>query len=180
MIDESDFLFSLTGFYHKHRGGQFYRYFVRNADGKIERKLWSQLTLEQQQDCLDVWERKAPAWSNCPGTLKTQVARPISQAERENGIGWKSLIITRDESGKIVRVQSPLKASDWTLDENEQWVIAADAEPSAENTNGIYIAFNAPNARGYRGSLCKVMLSGTIVIGESGARGQFARILEVK
>jgi hypothetical protein len=180
LIDEPDLLASLTGFSHKYRGGQFYRYFVRNEFGKIERKRWSQLTLEQQQDVMDVYDQKAPAWARTPGTLKTDIARPINSADRENGIGYKALLITHDESGQVVRVQSPLKHTDWQRDEADQWVLQSDAEPSAENTNGVYIAFNAPRARGYAGMLCKVILSGTIVIGETGARGHMARLLEMK
>jgi hypothetical protein len=136
--------------------------------------------LEQQQDVMDVYDQKAPAWARTPGTLKTDIARPINSADRENGIGYKVLIIKRNDDDQIVAMQSPLKRTAWWKDENEQWVLQADAEPNAENTNGVYIAFNAPHARGYSGALCKIILSGTIVIGETGARGHMARLLEVK
>lgn len=103
----------------------------------------------------------------------------LTQAEINNCIGLKSLLIARDRQGNIVRVTSPIMLTPWTFD-GSTWVLDAHQEPAEDNTAGVYVAYNTKEARRYLGTLCKVILSGTIVIGEHGARGQRARVLEVQ
>ena len=102
----------------------------------------------------------------------------LTRAELEAGILYKSLIIVKDNQGKIARVMSPHAAVYWQFD-GATWTIDAHAEPTESNTAGIHATSKATTARKYTGSLCKVILSGTVVEHETGARGQRARLLEV-
>lgn len=74
IVDDCDFLALHFGFSHKHRGGQAWRYFVK-VDGKVERRLWGQLTDDERQIVLDN-EGKAPRWSKSPGKLRKDYAKP--------------------------------------------------------------------------------------------------------
>ena len=111
-------------------------------------------------------------------TSKTNRMKPLTQAEIDSGIAYKTLLIARHGDGSIVRVTSPSSLAPWTHD-GSTWTIDADQEPAADNTNGIYVCYSKAEVRKYHGTLCKVVLSGTIVEGETGARGQKARLLEV-
>lgn len=102
----------------------------------------------------------------------------LTRRERESGIGYKSLLIARDRQGNIARVTSPQALSAWEFD-GATWTLCAQKIPEAENRTGVYVAFSAAEARRYLGTLCKVHVSGTVVIHENGARGEFARLLEV-
>jgi hypothetical protein len=98
--------------------------------------------------------------------------------ERESCIGYKSLLIARDRQGNIARVTSPQTLTRWEFD-GATWTLTAHDEPTEDNRSGIYVTFSAREARKYLGTVCKVILSGTVVIHEDGARGQVARVLEV-
>lgn len=102
----------------------------------------------------------------------------LTKVERENGIGYKSLLIAKDNQGNIARVTSPITLASWNFDGNT-WSLTSSQEPAEDNTSGVYVAFDAKTARHYLGSLCKVMVSGQTVIHENGARGAYARLLEV-
>ena len=102
----------------------------------------------------------------------------LTREERENCIGYKALLIAKDRQGNIARVSSPQTLSRWEFD-GSTWTLKAHNVPSEENTTGVYVTFSAKEARRYLGTLCKVILSGTVVIHEAGARGEFARLLEV-
>jgi len=102
----------------------------------------------------------------------------LTREEREAGIGLKSLIIIKDNQGKITRVMSPQAITYWQND-GSTWVLDAHEEPSEANKAGVYITTKTTEARKYRGTLCKVILSGTVIEHEPGARGQRARLLEV-
>jgi hypothetical protein len=104
--------------------------------------------------------------------------RKLTKAEISNCIGYKSLLIARDRQGKIVRVSSPVTLIPWEFDGNT-WCLKANMKPVEHNRNGIYVTFNSKTAGEYLGSKCKVILSGAVVIHEDGARGEFARLLEV-
>lgn len=111
-------------------------------------------------------------------TSKTNRMKPLTQAEIDSGIAYKTLLIARHDDGTIARVTSPSSLAPWTHD-GSTWTIDADQEPAADNKHGIYVTYNKAEARKYIGTLCKVILSGTIIEGETGARGQKARLLEV-
>ena len=102
----------------------------------------------------------------------------LTVEERAAGIGLKCLIIAKDRQGNIARVMSPQAITYWTND-GATWTLDAQAEPTEDNTAGIYITTKTTEARKYRGTLCKVILSGTVIEHEHGARGQRARLLEV-
>lgn len=105
----------------------------------------------------------------------------LTQAERDAGIGYKSLIIVKDRTGQILRVSSPITLSHWKFD-GDTWSLSARhfVELDEHNTYGIYTCFEAREARKYLGTLCKVALSGQVAFHEHGARGQFARLLEIE
>lgn len=111
-------------------------------------------------------------------TSKDNRMKPLTQAEIDSGIAYKTLLIARHGNGSIARVTSPSSLAPWTYD-GSTWTIDADQEPTTENKSGIYVCYSKTEARKYYGTLCKVILSGTIVEGETGARGQKARLLEV-
>ena len=102
----------------------------------------------------------------------------LTKEERDAGIGLKCLIIARKDNGEIARVLSPLAITYWEYD-GATWTMKAQVEPTPENTAGVYVTYKTTEARKYRGALCKVILSGTVIEHETGARGQFARLLEV-
>ena len=101
----------------------------------------------------------------------------LTKAEIANCIGYKTLLIAKDRQGKIARVTSPSTLAQWEFD-GSTWCLTANAVPTADNKNGVYITFKSEIAGGYIGTKCKVILSGTVVIHEDGARGEFARLLE--
>lgn len=102
----------------------------------------------------------------------------LTQEERAAGIGLKSLILARNKNGEIIRVMSPQALTYWEYDD-ATWTFKAQAEPDEANTVGIYVTYKTTEARKYIGTLCKVILSGTVIEHETGARGEFARLLEV-
>jgi hypothetical protein len=102
----------------------------------------------------------------------------LTRAERENCIGYKALLIAKDRQGNIARVTSPQTLSKWEFD-GPTWILAAHQPPTEDNTTGVYVTFSAKEARKYLGTLCKVILSGRVVIHENGARGEVGRLLEV-
>ncbi len=102
----------------------------------------------------------------------------LTREEIQAGIGLKALIIVKDDKGNIARVLSPQAITYWQND-GATWTLDAQTEPAEDNTAGIYITTRATEARKYRGSLCKIILSGTVIEHEHGARGQKARLLEV-
>lgn len=104
---------------------------------------------------------------------------PLTKNEIAAGIAYKTLLIARHDNGSIARVTSPSTLAPWTYD-GSTWTIESNIEPAANNKIGIYVTYSKSEARKYIGSLCKVILSGIIVEGETGARGQKARLLEVE
>ena len=105
--------------------------------------------------------------------------RRLTKDERENCIGYKTLLIARDRVGSVARVTSPSALTPWEFD-GSTWSLRANIQPEEDNRAGVYVTFSAKEARRYVGSLCKVILSGRVIIGESGARGEFARLLEAE
>ena len=103
----------------------------------------------------------------------------LTRLERENGVGYKALLIAKNRQGQIVRMTSPQALTPWEHD-GATWTLRAHKLPESENRAGVYVAFSLREARKYRGTLCKVILSGTVVIHDEGARGEFARVLEVE
>lgn len=69
IVNNPDFVAIHVGFFHKHRGGQFWRYFV--SDGQeIHQVSWRSLPDEQRQIVLDAYQEKAPSWAYSPGELR--------------------------------------------------------------------------------------------------------------
>ena len=66
LVQTEDFVAVHVGFYHKHRGGQFYRYFVIE-NGVAQRVIWARLDNARRQMVLDA---RKPAWAKHPGNLR--------------------------------------------------------------------------------------------------------------
>lgn len=66
LVQSESFVAVHVGFYHKHGGGQFYRYFVVR-DGKAERVNWAKLDNACRQMVLDA---PKPYWAKAPGKLR--------------------------------------------------------------------------------------------------------------
>lgn len=64
-----------VGFYHKHGGGQFWRYYRHE-----QQVTWAQLSDEERTRVLDAYENKcAPSWAKSPGKLRTSYMKPTIQ-----------------------------------------------------------------------------------------------------
>jgi hypothetical protein len=72
VIDEHDFLAVHIGFYHKHGGGQTWRYYTESSDG-IEQVGWRSLSDEVRQIVLDA---PRPRWAKSPGKLRSEYKVP--------------------------------------------------------------------------------------------------------
>lgn len=126
-----------------------------------------------------------------PEKAKSVSRRRLTRAEIEAGIGWKCLVITRNirkPDAPIVRVMSPHIPIAWERDEGTgTFVLQAHRPPTDAEGDlaGVHVAFSIGIARQYgargraRAKLCKVKLSGVVIFHENGARGEFARLLEV-
>ena len=103
----------------------------------------------------------------------------LTKVERENGIGYKALLIAKDGAGNVARVTSPFTLARWDFDGNT-WTLRAHMELVEDNSAGVYVTFDAKVVHKYWGKKCKVALSGKVIIHECGARGEFARLLEIE
>lgn len=56
-----------VGFHHKHRGGQFWRYFMLAPENGIVQVKWADLDDETRQEILSA---PRPIWANAPGKLR--------------------------------------------------------------------------------------------------------------
>lgn len=82
-----------VGYYHKHRGGQFWRYY-RIIDGEFVQSKWAGLTDPERALVLQAYEgNKAPIWAKIPGKLRTE------RVKYKTGYGFK-LVGVRD--GKYI------------------------------------------------------------------------------
>lgn len=72
VLDEGDFVAIHIGYSHKHRGGQFWRYYT--SDGQATRQItWPQMPDEQRQAVLDAYNKPAvPYWIKVPGKLRSE------------------------------------------------------------------------------------------------------------
>lgn len=59
-----------VGFFHKHGGGQFWRYY-RHADG-WQLVTWAKLSDDERQQVLQGWDSKAPSFAKVPGKLRVE------------------------------------------------------------------------------------------------------------
>jgi hypothetical protein len=65
-----------VGFFHKHGGGQFWRYY-RLTDGRWRQVTWAQLSDEDRQCVLTAYgEHRAPSFAKVPGKLRTEHKKP--------------------------------------------------------------------------------------------------------
>jgi hypothetical protein len=67
-----------VGYYHKHGGGQFWRYY-RNDGSQWQEVSWPKLSDEDRQRVLDAYEDRAPSYAKVPGKLRTSYAKPTGK-----------------------------------------------------------------------------------------------------
>lgn len=95
VLNESDFCAIHVGYSHKHRGGQFWRYFAI-LDGQTVQRSWAQLSDETRQQVLDAAKTKAPSWANIPGKLRSEAERPTTTRR----LAYK--LVERRDDGALV------------------------------------------------------------------------------
>lgn len=165
----------------KYNGGsQYWQHYI--YDGRDwQRMSWKKLDDGQRMLILDAWQSDdVPGWANCPGKLVRDYLRPgelrrLEVDEQGTIYGYKYLILRED--GQYCSPNYPEIV--WVGGELE-----ADQEPSRENTHGIYAMksrksevlyrYQGPNRHQVR-----IALSGTVIEGNEGVRGQHAQIVEV-
>lgn len=173
VVNRDGFAAVHVGFYHKHGGSQFWRYY--RPGGRV---MWKSLSEDERMEVLDAWIADAPGWAKCPGKLRRDYLKPgeLSQVEQlEDGrfIGYKWL---QRDGGQL---RSPWV---WSHVVWEGGCLTADRVPTASNTNGIYAAKSQkdPELARYRSDvLVKLVLSGTVIEHQRGFRAECAEILEV-
>lgn len=84
-----------TGFSHKHRGGQFWRYYQPTAINESWRRVeWASLDDATRQSVLDAYQAHAPAWAKVPGKLRANYKAP----EMETRTTYKLVEVYADGS----------------------------------------------------------------------------------
>lgn len=68
-----------VGFFHKHGGGQFWRYYRRGED-TWRQVTWAQLSDQERERVLVAYEDRAPSFAKVPGKLRTNYAYPTIQS----------------------------------------------------------------------------------------------------
>lgn len=141
VVNDCDFCAVLTGFSHKHGGGQFWRYFIRQESGEIVRKTWAQLTDDERQTVLDNLD-KAPGWAKSPGKMRADYVKPTD---------------TRFDAYKILRVigddefESLYDSTRWTLNKRNGQAVADDAGVDeygrVKHDGGFYVHEDADKIR---------------------------------
>jgi len=76
VVQEKNFLAIHIGYHHKYGGGQFWRYYNINGLGIATQVTWRSLSDEMREMVLEGWESRAPAWSRCPGKLRSAYVSP--------------------------------------------------------------------------------------------------------
>ena len=79
-----------VGFHHKHRGGQFWRYFRLSETGILQIG-WKDLPDAERQLVLDGYEKNAPDWAKTPGKLKANYKKPS-----KHDVGFKLVGVRED------------------------------------------------------------------------------------
>jgi hypothetical protein len=129
LVEDCDFVACLIGFSHKHRGGQFYRYYIENGKGP-QRVTWSKLTDDERRMVLDAYEEKAPHWARRPGKLRSEYRKPKT---------------TKFTAYKIMRQVSDTEflslydETKWTLGKRNGEAVGDDAVRYAEHSGGFYV-----------------------------------------
>lgn len=77
VLHDDDLVAVHIGYHHKHRGGQYWRYY-RQVDGTWQQVAWLQLDDATRQRVLDAATTKAPRWANVPGKLRSQHKAPTA------------------------------------------------------------------------------------------------------
>lgn len=77
ILDTENLVAIHVGFFHKHGGSQFWRYY--RYDGQRWKQVtWAPLSDEDRERVLIACEDRAPAWAKTPGKLRTSYIKPTS------------------------------------------------------------------------------------------------------
>ena len=96
VLNEDDICAVHVGFYHKHGGSQFWRYYVPDGD-KWRQAEWRELDDTMRLRILEAAEKKAPHWAKSPGKLRSQRRKPTIHRTTT----WK---VVRVEEGRMLSV----------------------------------------------------------------------------
>lgn len=80
ILGNDDLVAIHVGFFHKHGGGQFYRYYRFNGEAWTE-LTWPKLSDEERMRVLDAYADRAPKWAKVPGKLRKDYATPVLQVQ---------------------------------------------------------------------------------------------------
>jgi len=176
VVERPDFVAVHVGFYHKHGGGQFWRYY---RPGK--RVMWRSLSEAERLEVLDGWIERAPGWAKCPGKLKKDYLKPgeirkVEELPDGRIAAYKWLKVLEDG-----RLASPRAFGQHVWKDGR---LVADVVPTEKNTHGIYAVKSRrdPALTAYGGNgrvLTRIALSGTVIEHETGYRAEVADVLEV-
>ncbi len=77
LLNADDLAAIHVGFFHKHGGGQFYRYYAYTGEA-WEQVTWQKLSDADRERVLNTYEDRAPSFAKVPGKVRTSYARPSS------------------------------------------------------------------------------------------------------
>lgn len=76
VLEADDLVAIHVGFFHKHGGNQFWRYYRLNG-GQWARITWAKLSDGERQRVLAAFEKRAPSFANVPGKLRASYQKPV-------------------------------------------------------------------------------------------------------
>lgn len=115
-----------VGFHHKHRGGQFYRYY-RLTGADWQQVVWAKLADEERAVVLTACQQKAPSWAKVPGKLRAENKKPAP--------------LTTQTTYKLVRIDGDNRL--WSVYDDETEYIQGKrlAERAIEDHHGGYYSY---------------------------------------
>ena len=81
VVDADDFAAIHVGFFHKHGGGQFWRYYMTDGESVMQVE-WRQLPDDLRTKVLAGATRNAPSWAKVPGKLREEYKKPSLKTRR--------------------------------------------------------------------------------------------------
>lgn len=99
VLADDDLIAIHVGFTHKHRGGQFWRYYRPDEDGVWHEQKWKPLPDETKERILAAYQTHAPDWAKVPGKLSKEYGRANFQVQTS----YKLVELTDD--GRLVNLR---------------------------------------------------------------------------
>lgn len=76
VLEAADLVAVHVGFYHKHGGSQFWRYYRLSEGQEWQEVTWAKLSDPERERVLIAYEDRAPSFAKEPGKLRTSYAKP--------------------------------------------------------------------------------------------------------